>query len=488
VLAARRAMRQRLAANGASDESGFTLIELLIVIVILPIIVGAIATALLSVLNLHNTVTQRVSDSNDEQVASATFNRDVQSSQELTKQTTPGCGQATQTQLLGLEWDANTAAPGGYGTVISYVSVPVTNAQSGTTTYSLVRQSCTGGASTTPTSTMTVSDDIGPSPPTTVTITPATVDTNATTAWVTTQGVTQVAIAVVEPGSGYQFSLTGVPSQSNSTGSVSNFTQSSGPGCDFATPTSGTYAKQLCFADFTGFQGVTYPNTCQTMQRPIANTPFTLSFCISVTGTNVAPASIPTYYNPSGGNSEAYLGNNGFYTGIPGDPALYQTAGGITTAYITNIQVLDAAGNPASGWTLVTGDAESTDTNEWMVFQSNLNWSVLYNNGSADPYGNACYDTNDTNNIGVLNYTGPTPPTSNQTGSNGTLNSNVKGAQASLPATGTNSILCESNQQLNKTGTLMLEAQEPNGSNAAQSLTVTMRGSGLEAMFLGVLL
>jgi hypothetical protein len=55
-------------------------------------------------------------------------------------------------------------------------------------------------------------------------------------------------------------------------------------------------------------------------------------------------------------------------------------------------------------------------------------------------------------------------------------------------ATGVTSILCESNQQLNKTGTLMLQAREPTGSSAAQSVSVTMQGAGLEGLFLGVLL
>jgi hypothetical protein len=49
------------------------------------------------------------------------------------------------------------------------------------------------------------------------------------------------------------------------------------------------------------------------------------------------------------------------------------------------------------------------------------------------------------------------------------------------------SILCESNKQLNKTGTLMLASPEP-ANLAAQSLTVTMQGAGIEALFLGVLL
>ena len=58
--------------------------------------------------------------------------------------------------------------------------------------------------------------------------------------------------------------------------------------------------------------------------------------------------------------------------GIPGNPALYQTAnGGYTVVTFTNIQVTNAVGEPATGWTLVTGDAESTDTNEWMNFTTN---------------------------------------------------------------------------------------------------------------------
>ena len=85
-----------------------------------------------------------------------------------------------------------------------------------------------------------------------------------------------------------------------------------------------------------------------------------MTFCLSVSGGPVAPASIPTYTNPP--TSEAFLGNNGFYTGIPGNPAFYQTTQHTTTTVtLTNIKVLDANGNPATGWGIVTGDAESTD-------------------------------------------------------------------------------------------------------------------------------
>ena len=81
-----------------------------------------------------------------------------------------------------------------------------------------------------------------------------------------------------------------------------------------------------------------------------------------------------------GYDSEAYLGNNGFYTGVAGKGALSQRpqsaigfggANGATTAItFTNIEVVNAVGEPQTGWTLVTGDAESTDTNEWLEFRN----------------------------------------------------------------------------------------------------------------------
>ena len=54
---------------------------------------------------------------------------------------------------------SNSAVSGGYQTVVSYVSVPVVN--NGNTTYSLIRQVCSSGASATPTSATTMSHDIG---------------------------------------------------------------------------------------------------------------------------------------------------------------------------------------------------------------------------------------------------------------------------------------------------------------------------------------
>ncbi|HVA10505.1 MAG TPA: prepilin-type N-terminal cleavage/methylation domain-containing protein [Acidimicrobiales bacterium] len=507
VAVARRATRRRLEGN---DETGFTLIELIVTVAILPIVVGGISVALISVFSLQGSVNNRISNSNDSLVASAYFNRDVQSAEQMTTAPTVACGpnpaptSPAQTQLLGLRLAANTTAPGGYDTVVSYVSVPTINPQTNTTTYAMLRQVCKyiSGSTLNLTSTITVAHDVGSAPSLAITgannanVTASFApSTSNPSGWKSAQGVTGVTFTITTcsatttvcktPGSQYTYSLTGLPGESTSQSSVSNLTNSSGPQCGFASTGSGTYANRLCFADFTGLTNIPLQSsgTCQTVTRPVANTPYSLTFCIAVSPQNVVPANIPTYYSPQGDDSEAFLGNNGFYTGIPGEPALYETSGGVTTVYITKIQVLDAAGLPATGWTLVTGDAESTDAGEWMAFQSSVNWSILPNNGISNLWGNACYDTKYSANNGALQYTGSMPPT-DATVASSTAPLSIN---STTFATGVTSIVCASSTQLNKTGTMMLQAQEPTGSFAPQSLTVSMRGAGLEAMFLGVL-
>src|SRR5580692_1329986 len=94
VTVARRATRRRV---DGEDEAGFTLIELVIVVIILPIVLGGIAAALLAVFGLQDQTQNRIGDSNDEQVGSAIFNKDVQSTEQLTIgsfSAAPGCGGA----------------------------------------------------------------------------------------------------------------------------------------------------------------------------------------------------------------------------------------------------------------------------------------------------------------------------------------------------------------------------------------------------------
>jgi hypothetical protein len=182
----------------------------------------------------------------------------------------------------------------------------------------------------------------------------------------------------------------------------------------------------------------------------IANTPYIMSFCLNIgTGGPIKAAGIPTYFAPP--TSEAFLGNNGFYTGIPGDPALYQTTSGTTSDItIDNIQVLDSNGNPATGWQLVTGDAESTDANESLTWTANEPLTLLPNSPTS-PFGNACAEPTAQNPAAIY-----------------------------LTGLGTDSVECAAKVNSDKTGTVMLESPTPS------SLSVQMVGAGLQAIFIGM--
>ena len=161
-----RSKGTRESRRAARGEKGFTLIELLIVVSVMPIIVGAITGGLFTVLSLQNTTANRLADTSDGQVISSTFIKDVQSATFITTLATssPQCdSSAGYTQLLGLQWgnsaqDIASGSPLNPSTLVSYDIVPVTGGS--TTTYSLVRELCTGGNFVTPSSSTTVSYDI----------------------------------------------------------------------------------------------------------------------------------------------------------------------------------------------------------------------------------------------------------------------------------------------------------------------------------------
>lgn len=134
-----RAVRHRyLAASSANRDNGFTLIELLIVLVILPLIIGGIATAVIA--ELDNTSQSdpqgtyvRLADSHDTQITSAYFVRDVQSASAVSTNTSTSlCPTGGSAQLLGLSWKVG-ATP-----------VSVSYATSASAPFTLVRRYCQG--------------------------------------------------------------------------------------------------------------------------------------------------------------------------------------------------------------------------------------------------------------------------------------------------------------------------------------------------------
>jgi hypothetical protein len=228
--------------------------------------------------------------------------------------------------------------------------------------------------------------------------------------------------------------------------------------CGFASAGTGTYAASLCFVDFSAYvtnESQAYSQTqatspgCLEMAATIEQT-YKLSFCLSVWGAAVTAASFPTY-------AEAFLGNNGFYTRVPNNPALYQTASGTTTVSITGVQLTNANGSAATGWELVTGDAETTDAGESITWTSDQPFSLLPNS-STSLIGDACSNP--------VSPSGLTPQT--------------------LLTSGTsNSVTCASSTSDTssaRTGTVMIGAPAPT------QLTDTLYGTGLEGIFIGLLL
>jgi prepilin-type N-terminal cleavage/methylation domain-containing protein len=541
-----------------SSEDGFTLIEVIIVTLMLPIIVGAISFALVSVFSLQGSTSGRISASGDAQVVSTNFETDVQDSSYVTtnnSSVSPApCESSAQVGnsdvvVLSLQINGPSQVTHGLQSGNGQMEVTYVEAPSGTSpvTYALVRNVCQNGA-TTPVGTSTVSFS-APSPSgqtvsitcdaalvtalpsgtaitslvvapltaavasgnkivvgtgssavtftasgsaiagaTSIPVTSLTLTTSvpagtttidqswptncgANTGWISTASVTNVAFATTGAGtSPYAYNLAAVPRPDSTSVQPSTVT-SQNSNCVFATG-SGTYTTSLCFVDlsawnsYSGTSSTACPGKGLAISANINRTADILTFCLNVasvvttTGTavtgpisgggynGVAAVSFPTYPG-------AFLGNNGFYTVANTQaPALYQQNSGVgktTTVTITNIQVSDPSGNPATGWELVTGDAETTDTSESMTWTSDQNLSLIPNTPTS-PVGNACESV--------------APAINTQY----------------LTGLGTKTVECSATDSSNKAGTVMLQAPNPAG------LTVTMVGTGLEGMFLGVML
>ena len=155
-----------------------------------------------------------------------------------------------------------------------------------------------------------------------------------------------------------------------------------------------------------------------------------------------------------------------FYTGIAGDPALYQRVeGGTSTVLFSSIEVVNNSnGTLATGWEASSADAESTDGHtqygnigESIQWTSNVNLTIIPNgeSGQTQPVGNACL-----NGVTSAGLTG-----------SGTTTVTCSGYAGGYNETGAT-----------KTGTAMVWAASPSW------LQAKMVGTGLEAITFGMLL
>jgi prepilin-type N-terminal cleavage/methylation domain-containing protein len=411
------------------DQNGFTLVELLIVVTILPLIVGALSLGLISVFSLQSSVSNRLNDTADSQVVAANYAKDVQAAVYLTTDSTssPQCGAGTGTQLLGLESVLNQRT-GAFQNVVSYVSVPVTSG--GTTTYSLERLNCVNGSAT-----PSVSHLANDLPYSTFNLATsnqvvkvvceagATASTCSNTTQQWTQGyvpaaeVTTVTLNVIAPKTSFNYDLAASPAVSNSFNSGGSALPAAAQ-CDSTAASTGPYAGQLCFIDFSGLTAADLSvaddsgsNTaCYNMSVSIEDA-YLLHFCLSYSSDNLGEGLVPAAF-PT--DTDAGLGQT-VYPGIGGDPSLYMYPylGGATTIQVnlTGIYVVNAStGLPATGWSFFGADAETTNTGETLTWTSNVPLSVINDMeaGAPAPDGNACgftYSVDTVNCIGV-NSTG----------------------------------------------------------------------------------
>ena len=148
-------------STNSRSESGFTLVELLVVLIILPLIVGALSLGIITVFSQQAKITGRLSGSMDLQTMNATFVRDVERATFVTNSSSPqSCG-TTGTQLLGLAWNPYQVNGSTlYLTSVSYVEVPNTGGATKGFSAQLERLYCTNGITSVPSSTLVVSSDV----------------------------------------------------------------------------------------------------------------------------------------------------------------------------------------------------------------------------------------------------------------------------------------------------------------------------------------
>lgn len=514
------------------DEGGFTLVELLIVVAVLPIIVGALSYGLMTVLSLQSGVSNRLSDSGDAQVVTASYVKDIQTASEVTTDpTAPAlstgvsqCG--TGTQLLGLYLGTSPDVFSQDQEVVSYVEV-----QNGTT-YTLVRNLCAPGSST-PSSSTTLSFDVLAPCTTQVTWSagqtptcqdaPVVLDGTTTlsaaaTSWLLVDGsassnlnVTAIKFSVYEPQSKYTYVLDASPVAGSSTPIDQLGAPDPNPTwCGFALPGTGYYAQSLCFIGFTASEisaAQSSVNTCNGSQGTLITSDipggYTMTFCLSISaGASVEASGFPTW----GG---AFLGNdiNGtpFYSGVgcpdsdptttvvngqtegyPSciSPAIYEDAQGETmTVTVSNLVVTAPSGNDASGYEVVTADAETTDPGESITWTSELpsGSPLVFNqipDTSSSPEGDAC------NEPAGYSQRNPDENSSGQGDTNG----------GGLSGVGTYQVECQSTWQSSgsypRTGTVLLGLLPSTTNEVTQPVTIsaTLVGTGLEGVAFGLLL
>jgi hypothetical protein len=390
------------------------------------LVVGALSLGIIAVFSLNTQSSNRLTDTADAQVVASIYQKDVQAAGYVTTSgaASPQCGVAAgDTPLLSLESVPNQKT-GDFQSVISYVGVPENNGQNGASSESLVRMYCTNG-STIPTAQTTLANDI-PSPtvpqgntdpgydvlkPPVVYCSqgasPSICDgggtypteqcTQCTTGYVPAQDIGTIDFSVTEPATNYNFNLDASPA-AGSTFNSGGVASTPAATCESTTGSTGPYAGQLCLVDFSGLTAndlavAETTGQCYNMSIAVEATDI-LHYCLSISSSTAGEGAVPTAI-PA--DTNAGLGNT-VYPGIPGDPALYMSpyTGNTNTTIVFSLSAFSlvnaATGEPVTGWSFVSADAETTNLGETLTWTSNVPITVLNDMeaGAAAPAGNAC--------------------------------------------------------------------------------------------------
>jgi len=213
----------------------------------------------------------------------------------------------------------------------------------------------------------------------------------------------------------------------------------------------------------------------------------TITAADGTSGLAAVATSFPTWGNADGSGTGSFLGRGSVYSGVAGSPAIYQLAGGTTSATLSSVRIVSGADTTANRileYSMVVADAESTDSNE------SITWS--HSNGGGYrwlPNDPAAWDavpatSNGTNNrarrvAAVGNACHGTAGGTGGTGYNPT-------AWASLTIASPACAAGSSGQQSPKTGTPMLQISPANTTSNFQ-VTQTMVGGGLQGIAFGLI-
>ena len=175
-------------------------------------------------------------------------------------------------------------------------------------------------------------------------------------------------------------------------------------------------------------------------------------------------------------------------------PAIFQTTnGGTDTVTLSNIQVTDPQGTSATGYEVITADAETIDPGGYIKWTSSspaskpLPFNLVPNFTNSD-LGNACNDVPTGDGTGQTGYLIDNGDTTVQIGG-----TNYAGFLTGL---GTASVECTSNWQTTtspqylRSGTAMIGITPPTLGGSAEPVTISaqLKGEGYNAVAFGLLL